>query len=655
MPLQYLVPVALSFRSRFPLRGARPMSNPSHRVLLVEEPGASAIAVAEALRQWDERVRVLRVDRSETFDDALEEGGWTVVVAALDTPGVSGRAVLNRLRLRTNPPPLVLVADEDTWAVGLPLVRDGAETVVLRGDLGRLRIVLERLTRARGEAPPEAGPSRLGSTERFFRAVLDQVADGVVVIDETGRVAHMNAAATALLGLRQGDAIGLDAKLLFPAGWTAGPGDEGRVSAEATGRRPDGSAIPLEVAFTELHAGASRFSVGTLRDLGPTRVLEAELQHAQRLEALALLADGLANSFNNILTGLLTYVSVIRRDLGEAHPSVPDLEEVERQADRAVALVRQLRTLSRRPRVAQQEVQMGELVSRATAFLGWALGDSYELLVESTPGLPRVLADPSQVEQVLHALCIHARGLLPDGGTIRVRARLATFPASQPGPGGTAGSYVELSVLGERSAHAGRASAGGRVPPPAWEGADADALGLPVAHGILRQHGGYLEMHQPPGEALELRAGFPAGPAQPVISETRPAELVHQGTETVLLAEDDVAVRTIVERVLTNHGYTVVAASDGEDVVARFRAEPERYAMAILDVLMPRLGGLDAGALLREQRPGLPILWMSAFTGGFAIPLEGPTDFLPKPFPLPELTRRVRSLLDHAFVPERSG
>lgn len=609
-------------------------------VLLIERPDAGAVTpddIRGALGlDVQVGVYVERVHTREVFDDVMASQPWQVIVAAADLPGLPAARVWELTRRAGILAPMVVLADAAGLDVAIDLVERGASDVVTRDQRWRLRVALTRALR-------EAGPPPRPADEPWLHAVLDQIPHGLLVVDQDACVVWMNSAAGRLLAHAGPGGVQKGGRL--PEAWRR---PAGAPPSEMLADRADGTTYPVEVQTRPARVADGDLVVYILRDLSERRDLERQLQQAQRLEAVAHLSTGVAHEFNNILTGVLTYASLMRRELGPGHPCIEDIREIEVAGERAAILVRQLLSLSRRQPATPRQVDLNGIVHDATTFLTRVIGPQVDLVVTPGVDLPLVEADPALVEQVLTNLIVNARDALPTGGTVRVVTRPVSFAAPRVGllpvP---AGEYVELEVndngVGMDALTLQRCLDPFFTTRPPGQGS---GLGLPVVHGIMRQHHGYLDLNSEPGRGSRVRVGFPVRVPEREVPPVDAPTLPPRGGETVLIAEDDDTVRAVMVRVLEPQGYTVVQVRDGDEANLVFRAAPERFDAAVVDLLMPHRSGADLSKDLLALRPDLRILWVSGFGGGAHVTLTPRSDFLAKPFNSTEFLRRLRALLD---------
>lgn len=607
------------------------------RIALVEARLPRAISPSQVARDLPASGRVLEVHTPAELVAAASASPLDGLLIGFGAPGLTPAHALSLLRTLGQRTEVVILADEADVAEAVALVDAGARDVVLRTEAWRLSLVLRRWA-GRGE-PPDGRPD-----DRWLRAVLDQCADGLLVVDADGQIAWLNQPAARMYGLQDAPTVGLDARMVLPADWRLHAGSGPR---DVTARRADGASFPVELSMRSVVIRGEPLTIVNLRDITDRKALERQLQESQRLDTFATLAAGVSHEFNNILTALLTYTGLVRRDLGPDHPSAEDVAAIEETAERAGEIVHRLLAVSRRPAGPPSRVDLNRLVGEGVALLARALGSVITVDVDLAPGLPALWADGAQAQQVLTNLVLNARDAMPEGGRIVVSTRLLEVEEPRPGllPVGV-GRYAVLAVR-DTGAGMDEATRLRAFEPFFTTGGGAVGLGLPVVYGIVRQHGGFVEIESEPGVGTVVTVGFPLGPGVP--SEVA-APFTTRGSETILLADDDDAVRGVVARILGSHGYVVVPARDGADAVERLRADPKAVGAAVLDVRMPSMGARELHRRLRELSADLPVLWVSGFSGGDAVPRDEATDFLGKPFAADELTRRLRALLDRAHA-----
>lgn len=365
---------------------------------------------------------------------------------------------------------------------------------------------------------------------------------------------------------------------------------------------------------------------GVLLDISERRRLEAQLREAQKMDAVGRLAGGVAHDFNNLLQAILGFAELARDATPESNPVHQDLTEIIQAGSRATELVGQLLAFSRRQILTLGNIALRDVVRDMGKLLGRLIDETIVLRVELVAQDAVVRADRSQVEQVLINLCINARDAMPDGGTliIAVDSKTLSTEACATLPWARPGDYHVLRVT----------DTGCGMPPETLavifepffttkEVGKGTGLGLATVYGIVEQHKGLLNVTSVPGEGTTFEIYFPAAEGLPAESVEPVPVAVPRGGETILIAEDDSAVRQLASRIFTQAGYTVLAARDGIDAINLFDAHQEEIAAAFLDVVMPGKSGRSVLEHIRAVAPALPVM----FASGYA---EGPvhTDFI---------------------------
>ncbi len=416
-----------------------------------------------------------------------------------------------------------------------------------------------------------------------------------------------------------------------------------------------------------LDAGGPRYGpagellgfVGCATDVTDRRHLERRFVRAERAQAIGQLAGGIAHDFNNLLTGIIGHVALLQEDPGLSNLAREDLAQIQRSADRAASLTRQLLAFSRRQVLAPRVLDLNQLVAGSLSTLRRLVGPRVQVVSTPAPGLDPIVADPNQIEQVLTQLSANARDAMPDGGTLELitrQERLEGIGAARLSGGQRPGVYVVLQV---RDTGRGMdASTLERIFEPFFstkapnEGA---GLGLASVYGVVKQSGGHIEVASEPGRGTSFTIYFPrhegTGPVGGPTGAREPAG----GSETILLVEDEEQVRELARRVLERVGYTVLAAPDAEAATAIADRHPGHIHLLVTDMLLPQLSGRELAARLSIHRPAIKVLYVSG-TRDASIArlrlLEPGTELLEKPFSLDRLLRSVRQALGD---PEGAG
>lgn len=483
--------------------------------------------------------------------------------------------------------------------------------------------------------------------------ILESISDGFYAFDEQWRFTYVNDSAERLLGRRREELLGRTAWEAYPE--SVGTPFQERYRRAVEEGRPavfeEYYPPPLDTWYAiRAYPGPHGLSV-YFRDIGEERRLEERLRQAAQMEALGRLAGGVAHDFNNLLSSIRGYSEMAGERAG-GDPVLRDwLGEVRAAADRGAELVQRLLAFTRQQVPVSRAADVREVVQRAQRLLLPLLGQAVLLEVDVELGLPPVPLDPAQLEQALVNLAVNARDAMPDGGRLSVTAVLreagaAELPPDLAGPG----PWVELVVADDGVGMDAVTRARVFEPFFTTKGpGQGTGLGLSTVYGLVVQAGGAVTVESEPGAGATFRLLLPADDGSP---SGEPATVRERplpgGTETVLVVEDDPAVRRLLVQSLEAQGYRVRCAAHAAEALELAEREPDLHAL-VSDVVMPGMDGPSLAARLRTQRPSLRVLLISGFSPeGWPDGLDGHQGvrFLQKPFGLRELADTLREVLD---------
>jgi PAS domain S-box-containing protein len=540
---------------------------------------------------------------------------------------------------------------------------------------------------------PEARRRDLSS----HTALLELVPDAFVGIGASGEIVLANAQTEALLGYRREQLIGQPVRILIPEGFAdahrsqraahfSDPGTRPiRVGLEVAGRRRDGSQFSAEISLSSIEIDGQVLATATIRDIseriavvrGKERLkaevekerLEAEvekerllneLHHARRLESLGELAGGIAHDFNNLLAVIINYAAFVAENLDAAEPGSDeekrhvmrtDVEQISLAAQRAAHLTHQLLAFARREVVQPEIVDVNAVVTDVEQLLKSTLGEHIELRSVLAPDLRSVLIDPGRLEQILVNLAVNARDAMPDGGTLTIHTAnldvdedyTAHRAELSPGP------YVDLRVSdngkGMTREVAERAFDPFFTTKPAGQGT---GLGLATIYGIVEQAGGRTQIRSESGIGTTATVLLPATDGTPSRTGRPIGAAQLRGEATILLVEDEDALREVTRRILAGTGYRVLTAANGDEALAAAAEQAEPIDLLLTDVVMPQMHGPQLAERIQRVRPSIGVMFMSGFaqpileSGGH---LDAGVTLIEKPFSGPALLAKVSQVL----------
>jgi PAS domain S-box-containing protein len=502
---------------------------------------------------------------------------------------------------------------------------------------------------------------RAAEEHRRLAAAVEYAADAVMVTDAEWVVQYVNPAFEKTTGYAKEEILGRNPYLLAAEGENIrvylGIEDKVRSGNPWKGRlknkRKDGILLEQDTVVYPIRDPAGKIvnHVVASRDITREVQLEKQARTAQQMEAVGTLAGGIAHDFNNALTGIIGFADLLRMRLGKESPLQGDVDEILKCAERASTLTKQLLAFARRQVIEPVSLGLNTVVRDLSRLMKKVAGEQIEVRTRLTEGIPPIFADRGQLDQVLLNLCLNSRDAMPGGGEFLVSTDAVAWEGERVEDHAVmpAGNYVLLAAAdngcGMDEATRKRAFEPYFTTKAPGKGT---GLGLSMVYGIVKQNKGFVFLDTRPGGGTTFRIYFPASEEVFDEAEEKKEAAVKGGVETILLAEDEEAIRNLSERVLRGYGYDVLTARDGAEAVALCEAHPE-IAIAVLDVVMPRMGGKDALDAMRRIRPDLRALFTSGYSTdriheSFVL-LPG-IEFLPKPYSTASLARRVREVLD---------
>jgi two-component system cell cycle sensor histidine kinase/response regulator CckA len=495
--------------------------------------------------------------------------------------------------------------------------------------------------------------------------VLDAIPDAVLVVGLDGVILTANVHCEAVLGYRPDELVGTSVDSLVPEELRVTHTSQHRAYFAAEPRvRPmggdlelralhhNGYCIPVEISLAPVLAadGAAEMAVAVIRDMTERQELEEELRQSQKMDAVGQLAGGIAHDFNNLLTVISGYTEILGRRVGREGEGSRELVEIGKAAERAAELTGQLLAYSRRQALEPRVLDLNNIVTEIQAMLSRLIGENIEFSIMLAEDLGSIRADVGQIEQIIMNLVVNARDAMPAGGTLLLETgNLTLADSTNRRPDMPPGDYVVFAVTD--SGQGMDAATAGRIFEPFYTTKARGAgtgLGLSTVYGILTQSGGYVEVESDPGIGTTFRLYFPQVAEEPeAVVPKPPDERPLTGSETILLVEDEEALRAVGREMLEMYGYTVLLAADGAAGLELAQNYRHPIQLLMTDILMPKMGGIELAERLSTLRPELKVLYISGYndSGGSLRRIAG-ARYLQKPYGMEDLAHTLRELLD---------
>ncbi len=494
-------------------------------------------------------------------------------------------------------------------------------------------------------------------------AIVEVSDDAVVGLDADGRIVSWNSAAAAMYGYPPTDVVGrrffeivapedaafLNEKLKAIAGSSFKVSDGQHVSR-------DGQSIPVSLTASAIsdQTGKTKMVAVVVRDLTERKKLEGELLQSQKMDAVGRLAGGIAHDFNNILTVILGQTQTLIDDLSEldgAETLIEDARTVRKAAKRAADLTRQLLAFSRKQLMQPRPIDLNQVLGDTESMFKRILGEDIEMTI-AFEGTAPVKADPAQVHQVLLNLAVNAREAMPEGGRLVLETSTVELDESYAAQraGCRPGRYVMLAVS-DTGTGMDAATRDKAFDPFFTTKEGGTGLGLSTVYGIVKQSGGNVWAYSEPGLGTTIKVYLPRIEGQPGATPDTDGESREalQGTETILVVEDEDGVRQRMQRTLESYGYSVLDAHDGFDACRISGNHEGSIDLVLTDLVMPRMNGLELARRIRAERPEVRVLYTSGYTDRFVSRevdrAELGSAFLQKPFTKAGLAQSVRETL----------
>jgi len=515
-----------------------------------------------------------------------------------------------------------------------------------------------------GTSAGTKNPLSLFKSEDMVLALLESASQGIISIDCLGKIVLANRRAEDMFGYSREELLGARIELLLPESkrsthtrqredYFARPRTRPMgIGMDLSGRRKDGTEFPLEVSLSTVESEDGTFGIAFVSDISQRKLLEEQLIHAQKMEAVGRLAGGVAHDFNNMLTVISGYNRMLLDDLSPLDPLRGNAEEILKAADRAAALTNQLLAFSRRQIIRPRVLNPNSVLSNTQRMLQRLIGEDIQLVLNLSKDTGNMRADPQHIEQAIVNLAVNARDAMPSGGRITIETANAHLDENYTRThlGMHPGDFVMIAM--SDTGHGMDSETRRHIFEPFFttkERGKGTGLGLATVYGMVKQSGGDIWVYSELGKGTTFKLYFPR--VSDPVSESADGDANQPkalGSETVLVVEDEKAVRDLTVKMMRQLGYNVLAAANGEEAIEIGRSHTGHIALLLTDVVMPNMSGRQVADLLLASRPGIRVLYLSGYTENTVVHhgvLEEGVSFLPKPFSREALGKKVREIL----------
>lgn len=638
------------------------MSAKELKILLIEDNPGDARLIKEALSEVESTdIELSHATRLQEGLEKLAAAKFDVLLLDLSLPDTSGLNTIRQAHKAVAGVPIIVLTGFNDEAFSVTVVHEGAQDFLVKGHFdGALLMRAIRYAIERKKAQRELKASR-----EFALNIINSSLDMIIAADGEEKISKFNKAAQKTFGYELSEILGKPVHLLYAdpaeANWIREKTlREGKCVQQITNIRKNGERFPASLSASVLldEHGAFQGIVGTSRDITEQLNLEAQLRHAQKMDSIGQLAAGVAHDFNNILTVIQGYSSLLVAKGNLAPDLSGPLNEISLASEHAASLTRQLLTFSRKQTIQPRCLDLNDVLKNISKMLNRLLGADITLRLEHTPNLPPIHADSGMLEQVVINLAVNARDAMPKGGQICVRSMAVEITPSyaQQRPQARPGSFVCLSIADTGT---GMDSATlTRIFEPFFttkEPGKGTGLGLATVYGIVQSHQGWIEVSSVIGQGTLFKVFLPvaANTKDDQAKSSLPEQECH-GAETIFIVEDVAELRGMVRSLLETYGYTVIEAENGVAALSIWQEYKDKIDLLLTDVVMPEgMSGHDLAQKLTADKKSLEVI----FTSGHSIDLisrdiklrEG-INFLQKPYQALTLAQTIRRGLDRRNV-----
>ncbi|BAS59761.1 MULTISPECIES: hybrid sensor histidine kinase/response regulator [Leptolyngbya] len=634
------------------------------QLLIVEDLEDDMLLILRELRQGGYSLDYVRVETPEAMQAALDRATWDLIIADYTLPKFSAPEALKLVQRQQRDLPFIIVSGTIGEEIAVAAMKAGAHDYIFKGNLARLVPAVEReLREAKERQKRHQAELALQESEEKIReqaALINIASDAIFVCDFSNQITFWNQGAERLYGWNAVEVIGKDVRTLLGQDLEESEMlqtvlEKGEWQGECQKLNKTGQIVIVATRCTLVRgeAGEARSILIVDTDITEKKLLEAQFLRAQRLESLGTLASGIAHDFNNLLTPILAISQLLPLKL-------PDLDEqnhqllqlIEDNVKRGADLVKQILTFARGGDGKRVPLQIRHLLSEVTQIVRQTFPKAIEIrTMLSTVDLWIVSADSTQLHQVIMNLCVNARDAMPTGGTLTIGADNLVIDESyrRINPEASSGSFVVLTI----------ADTGTGIPAELLERifdpffttkevGKGTGLGLSTVSGIVRNHGGFVEVYSEIGKGTQFKVFLPAIPQKVDLAVEATAH-AHGQNKLVLIVEDEASIRQVTQTTLELCHYKTLVAKDGVEAISLYAQHHQKISLVLMDIMMPSMSGLTAVRALQQINPEVKVVAMSGLATNYEISQEGGSScikaFLSKPYTTKDLVDTLQTVL----------
>jgi two-component system, cell cycle sensor histidine kinase and response regulator CckA len=636
------------------------------RLLIIEDMEDDAFLILRELRKGGFEPDYTIVDTKKDMEKALTAQTWDIIVSDYFLPRFNGLEALEIAKNYDPDIPFILVSGAIGEDLAVAAMKAGAQDYMMKDNLKRLIPAVKReLHDAQVRIAHRKSESDLEDSKNMLQSIIDNAAAVIYLKDSQGNYILINKQYETLFHTNNEQIKGKNDYDIFPENVAAVLRNNDRKVIEANRAMEFEEVIHhdgdphtyISVKFPICDASGVLTSVCSIcTDITERKKLEARFQQAQKMEAIGTLTGGIAHDFNNLLAVIIGNTELLEEQIQKGHYKADHLVEIKSAGQRAANLVHQLLAFSRRQVIKPKLINFNDILKDLEKMLGRIIGEDILLKIFPATGLWPVNIDPGQVDQVIMNIAVNARDAMPSGGNLNIETKNIELKAGHfrdhdvenpPGP------YVMLTI--SDTGIGMDAETRKRAFEPFFttkETGKGTGLGLSTVYGIVKQNGGYIWAYSEPGYGTTIKIYLPKGKEDTAeFQRTEPVEGSLEGSETILVVEDDPSLRRLSRKIFEKYGYKVLEAKNGAEALRIAREYEGAIQLVLTDVIMPEMNGAELVKHLMRIQPDLKYIYMSGYpentlsNSGLS---NSNFDLIEKPFSTDTLVGKVRKVLDKA-------